>query len=67
MLKVTLLNSLSPIKRFTIVKAKLGKRHTLATVALIVNGNGKRVLRGVFRWEAGVYRLDHQIGSLPSL
>jgi len=66
MLKVTLLNSLAPIKRFTIVKASLGKRHTRATVALIVNG-GKSVLHAVFRWEAGRYRLDHQIGSMPSL
>jgi hypothetical protein len=67
MLKVTLLNSLAPIKRFTIVKAKLDRRHRQATVVLIVNGNGKRTLRAVFRWEAGLYRLDHQIGSLPSL
>ena len=67
MLQVTLLNSLAPIKRFTIVKAKLDRRHRQATVALIVNGNAKRVLHAVFRWEAGLYRLDHQIGSLPSL
>lgn len=66
MLKVDLLNSLAPVKRFTVVKAKLSRRRTLATVAFTLNG-GSHVLRAVFRWEAGRYRLDHQLGSIPGL
>jgi len=60
MLKVALLNSFSPIKRFTIGKVGINRRHTRAKVVVHINGSRKR---GVFLWEAGKYRLDHYVGK----
>jgi hypothetical protein len=60
MLKVALLNSLSPIKRFTIVKAEINRRHTQASVVVRINGSRKRA---VFLWEARKYHLDHYVGK----
>ena len=60
MLKVTLLNSLSPIKRFTIAKVGVNRSHRQATVVVRINGSRKRA---VFLWEAGKYRLDHYVGK----
>lgn len=60
MLKMALLNSLSPIKRFRIVRAGIKRHHTQATVVVRING---RRNRAVFLWEAGKYRLDHYIGK----
>ena len=34
-----------------------------AAVSVRINGGNKRVLKGVFRWEGGKYRLDHQTGA----
>ena len=60
MLKVALLNSFAPIKRFTIAKVGINRRHTKAKVVVRINGSHKRA---VFLWEAGKYRLDHYVGK----
>lgn len=61
MLKVELLNKFSPIKRFTIAKVGINRRHTRAKVVVHINGSRKRA---VFLWEAGKYRLDLSKASL---
>lgn len=63
MLKVELLNSSASIKRFTLVKAKLNKSRTRATIKVRINGSSKHVLSGVFRWEGRKYRLDRESGA----
>jgi len=60
MLKVAMLNSFSPVKRFTIAKVGINRRHTQAMVVVRINGSRKRA---VFLWEAGKYRLDHYVGK----
>lgn len=62
-LRVGLLNSLTPVKRFTLVRATINRKRTRATISVRINGSQKRVLKGVFRWEGGKYRLDHQNGT----
>jgi hypothetical protein len=62
-LRVGVLNSLTPVKRFTLIKATINRRRTRAAVSVRINGGNKRVLKGVFRWEGGKYRLDHQTGA----
>jgi hypothetical protein len=63
MLKVQLLNLSSPIKSLTLVKAKINRRHTRASIAVRINGSSKHVLKGVFRWEGRKYRLDRESGA----
>jgi len=67
MLKIALINAFVPIKKFTIVSARLGKRATQAAVSVYVNGNKKHVIHAVVKWEGGRYRLDHQSGWHPKL
>jgi hypothetical protein len=63
MLKVELLNSSASIKSFTVVKAKINKRRTRATISARINGSSKRVLKGTFKWEGRKYRLDRESGA----
>ena len=63
MVKVELLNSSASIKRFTLIKAKINKRRTCATISACINGSSKRVLKGMFRWEGRKYRLDRESGA----
>jgi hypothetical protein len=63
MLKVELLNVSTPIKRLTLVKAKINRRHTRASLTVRINGSSKHVLKGVFRWEGRRYRLDRESGA----
>ncbi len=57
------LNSPTLVKRFTVVRATLDRRRTRAAVSVRINGSKQRVLKGVFKWEGGKYRLDHQTGA----
>jgi hypothetical protein len=63
MVKVELLNSSASIKRFTLVKARINKRRTRATISARINGSSTRVLKGMFRWEGRKYRLDRESGA----
>jgi len=63
MVRVELLNSFASIKRFTLVKASINRKRTRATISVRINGSHKHVLKGVFRWEGGKYRLDHQTST----
>ena len=45
MVKVELLNSSASIKRFTLVKARLNKSRTRATIKVRINGSSKHVLK----------------------
>jgi hypothetical protein len=67
MLKIALVNAFVPIKKFTIISAKLAKGHAQGTVSLYVNRNKKHVVHGVVKWEGGRYRLDHQSGWHPKI
>ena len=67
MLKIGLINAFVPIKKFTIVAAKLAGSDMQAAVSLYVNGNKKHVVHAVVKWEGGAYRLDHQSGWHPKI
>jgi hypothetical protein len=67
MLKVALINSFVPIKKFTITSAKLGKSRLAGAVSLFVNGNKKHLMKALVKWEGGQYRLDHASGWHPKL
>jgi hypothetical protein len=67
MFTVAVLNAFVSIKKYTIVAAKLGKRHSRGTVSLIVNGNRKHVVHAVVKWERRAYRLDRESGWHPTL
>jgi len=66
-LKIALINAFVPIKKFTIVAAKLGRGAKQAAVSIYVNGNKKQLVHAVVKWEGGRYRLDHQSGWRPRL
>jgi hypothetical protein len=63
MLRVELLNSVTSIRRFTLIKANINRKRTQANISVRINGSRKHVLRGLFRWEGGMYRLDHETGA----
>jgi hypothetical protein len=67
MLRVAVINALVPIKKFTIVSAKLRPGGVQGTISVYVNGNKKHVIHAVAKWEGGKYRLDHQSGWQPKL
>lgn len=67
MLKIAVVNAFVPIKKFTIIAAKLAKGNVQGTVSVFVNGIKKHVMRGVVKWEGGRYRLDHQSGWHPKI
>ena len=67
MLKIAIINAFVPIKKFTIVAAKLSKGRLQATVAIYVNGNRKHLIHAIVHWQGGAYRLDHQSGWHPTL
>jgi hypothetical protein len=67
MLTIAVLNAFVPIKKYTIVAAKLAKGDSQAAVSLYVNGNKKHVVHAAVKWEGGAYRLDHQSGWHPKI
>jgi len=67
MLKIALVNAFVPIKKFTIVSAKLARSDKQAAVSVYVNGNRKHIVHAIVKWEGGAYRLDHQSGWHPSI
>ncbi len=67
MLTIAVLKIFMPIKKFTIITAKLGKRDTQAAVSVYVNGNRKHVIHALVKWEGGQYRLDHESGWHPTI
>jgi hypothetical protein len=67
MMKIALVNAFVPIKKFTIVSAKIGRGARQAAVAVYVNGNRKHVVHAVVKWEGGRYRLDRESGWHPTI
>jgi hypothetical protein len=63
MLRVELLNSFLSIKRITLTKVAMSRSRIRARVSIRINGSNKHGLTGVFKWEAGMYRLDQETGA----
>ncbi|MDX6481413.1 MAG: hypothetical protein QOG85_1923 [Gaiellaceae bacterium] len=65
-LKVGLINSLVPVRSFTITEMKLGRLHRWGTVTLYLNGNKLHRIHALAKWEGRAYRLDHESGWKPA-
>jgi hypothetical protein len=65
--KISALYAFMPVKKFTIITAKLTKKNSRGEVWLYVDRNKDHVVHGALKWEGGAYRLDHQSGWHPNI